>query len=209
MERNHQKNDHHTGPMHGVKANEQHQRTNAQEFEKEKGQISGQEQQHGMHAEHHNKTKAPSTHSHKITIYVDHQPFYVDNPKVSGADIRNLTQPPIGPEKDIFHVLSGTDEKVKMGNGDVIAINPNESKHGRHFVTQATAGEQNLRENGLHLKPSNEEIALVAYAIYEERGYPQGQDQAHWLEAEYQLKNRSTEQNNRFVSFMAGSGVKV
>jgi hypothetical protein len=36
--------------------------------------------------------------------------------------------------------------------------------------------------------PTNEQIARRAYEIFMERGQPEGQDLAHWLEAERQLR---------------------
>lgn len=47
-------------------------------------------------------------------------------------------------------------------------------------------------------KPAHEEIAARAYAIFEERGRPEGRDLEHWLEAEAQLlgSRGSDTQNN-------------
>jgi len=47
--------------------------------------------------------------------------------------------------------------------------------------------------------PTHEQIARRAYEIFMERGQPEGQDLAHWLEAERQLRasgqpSRSTPQ---------------
>jgi hypothetical protein len=38
-----------------------------------------------------------------------------------------------------------------------------------------------------YIEPSHEEIALCAYFIYIHEGCPQGQELAHWFEAENQL----------------------
>ena len=41
--------------------------------------------------------------------------------------------------------------------------------------------------NRKQMPPSREEIALLAYQIWEQRGHPQGQDVEFWLEAERQV----------------------
>ena len=41
-----------------------------------------------------------------------------------------------------------------------------------------------MQENEQPLKPTHEEIARLACAIWEHEGFPEGQDMKHWLEAE-------------------------
>ncbi|HXS69511.1 MAG TPA: DUF2934 domain-containing protein [Candidatus Polarisedimenticolia bacterium] len=44
--------------------------------------------------------------------------------------------------------------------------------------------------------PTHEQIARRAYEIFTERGQPEGQDLAHWLEAERQLRAASQTKSN-------------
>jgi hypothetical protein len=41
------------------------------------------------------------------------------------------------------------------------------------------------------IEPSHEEIAAVAYSLYERDGFPQGRDVEHWIQAEIFLKEAS------------------
>jgi hypothetical protein len=43
--------------------------------------------------------------------------------------------------------------------------------------------------------PTSEEIAVVAYAIWEQEGRPDGRDVDHWLRAETQIRHNSTQSN--------------
>jgi hypothetical protein len=51
--------------------------------------------------------------------------------------------------------------------------------------------------------PTHEQIARCAYDIFVERGQPAGQDLAHWLEAERQL--RATGQASRTTTATASA----
>lgn len=42
--------------------------------------------------------------------------------------------------------------------------------------------------------PAAEAIAALAYSIWEREGRPVGRDQEHWLEAELEIRTRSTPQ---------------
>lgn len=57
-------------------------------------------------------------------------------------------------------------------------------------------------------KPAHEEIAARAYAIFEERGRPEGRDLEHWLEAEAQLlgsRGSDTQNNSATRTFRAST----
>jgi hypothetical protein len=45
--------------------------------------------------------------------------------------------------------------------------------------------------------PTHEQISSRAYEIFIERGQPAGQDQAHWLEAEKQLRASGQSQSDQ------------
>lgn len=40
-------------------------------------------------------------------------------------------------------------------------------------------------------QPNHEEIALRAFELWTKEGYPMGNDQRHWLQAEAELKSRA------------------
>ena len=44
-------------------------------------------------------------------------------------------------------------------------------------------------------RPSHDEIARRAYAIFEQQGRPEGREMEHWLEAEAQLTRGSQNQD--------------
>ena len=46
-----------------------------------------------------------------------------------------------------------------------------------------------MHRNAHFLKPTSDEIARLAYAIWEHEGFPDGHDLRHWLNAESILMN--------------------
>ena len=55
--------------------------------------------------------------------------------------------------------------------------------------------------------PTHEQIARRAYEIFVERGQPAGQDLAHWLEAERQLRAAGKQQARAFEQTNIGTQV--
>jgi len=49
-------------------------------------------------------------------------------------------------------------------------------------------------------KPSHEEVASLAYQIWEQRGHPQGQDVEFWLEAEQQILSAGTSRSSNSLA---------
>lgn len=166
------------GRVHQVQEREHHDHEHLG-FEKEHIQKAQQKLQ-----PHENKLHEHHRHDFEhVTIFIDHEPFKAVNYKISGAELRNLPTPPIGAEMDIYHVVPGKGENVKIANTDIVEVCFHEAKHGRHFYSapKTCHGKQHL---GKPAQPSHEEIAAKAFAIYQSKGCQHGHDTEHWLEAE-------------------------
>lgn len=60
------------------------------------------------------------------------------------------------------------------------------------FVTSHAAGEWGLGPStGGRLAPTHDEIAQLAFSLYESRGRQDGHDMEDWLQAEQQILRRS------------------
>jgi hypothetical protein len=57
--------------------------------------------------------------------------------------------------------------------------------------------------------PTHEQIAQRAYEIFIERGQPAGQDLAHWLEAERQLRAAGQQSQTRVPSQASGGTQQI
>jgi hypothetical protein len=115
--------------------------------------------------------------SNGVTIYINRTPYRTANAEFSGADLRSLSNPPIGPDQDIFRVVSGKGDDIKLSDTDVIAVNMR-AQQGRHFFSDT-------------IVPSKDALARRAYAIYLEEGSQPGHDAENWSKAEAELDTRS------------------
>ena len=115
-----------------------------------------------------------------VTVYIDHKPYHAASKTFSGAELRQLSIPPIGPDKDLFRVVSGNGDDIKIGDADVIAIDMRETHQGRHFFSDT-------------IEPSKDEVDRRAYFIYQEQGCQPGHDAENWSKAEAQIKSRHKE----------------
>ena len=59
---------------------------------------------------------------------------------------------------------------------------------GPRFVTNEKSPAPRFDTNGSNGEPTHDEIALCAYAIWEQEGHPQNHDSEIWLQAESQLR---------------------
>jgi hypothetical protein len=65
----------------------------------------------------------------KFQIQIDRVHYTVSMSKMTGAELRNLPVPPIGPDRDLFEVVpGGTDRKI--ADTDVVEIT-----NGKRFFT--------------------------------------------------------------------------
>lgn len=68
---------------------------------------------------------AESSDHEKITIIIDKKEYHVDSDSMTGTQLRNLPNPPIGPDYDLFEIVPGgndqlitDDETVELKSGD-------------------------------------------------------------------------------------------
>jgi hypothetical protein len=180
MDQTHRSKEHyeHTNQRHAVV--QLHQ---AQECEHREREPVGHEHDHSrqvmpeeQHAQQHEQR---ASHDDGVTIYIDHKPYSAASAHVTGAELRELPNPPIGADKDIFHAISGKSDDIKVGDADVVDINLREVNHGRHFYSARKA-----------LAEPTEGLAKKAYFIYLNQGSQNGHDVEHWLAAEKQIACR-------------------
>jgi hypothetical protein len=64
-------------------------------------------------------------HPHEFHIQIDRAHFIVHKKVLTGQELRNLPQPPVGPERDLFKVVPGSsdlkiefDTQVEMHDGE-------------------------------------------------------------------------------------------
>lgn len=69
-------------------------------------------------------TETPERPEHEFHIQIDRDHFTVSQKILTGAELRRLPSPPIGPDRDLFEVVPGhpdrkitDDEPVEMHDG--------------------------------------------------------------------------------------------
>lgn len=65
----------------------------------------------------------------KIQIHIDREHFTVERETMTGAELRHLPTPPIGPDRDLFEVVPGGTD-LKIGETDPIRL-----RNGQRFFT--------------------------------------------------------------------------
>lgn len=69
------------------------------------------------------------TESKHYNIQIDRQHYKVEATTLTGAEIRQLPQPPIGPDRDLFEVVPGSSDR-KIADSDVVQM-----RDGLRFFT--------------------------------------------------------------------------
>jgi hypothetical protein len=77
---------------------------------------------------HDEQTERPD-HPQKFQIQIDRTHFTVTYPQMTGSQLRQLPNPPIGPDRDLFEVVPGGSDK-KIGDNEVVEI-----RNGLRFFT--------------------------------------------------------------------------
>lgn len=89
-------------------------------------------------------SNSPQQHedkSDKVQIQIDRVHYTVKGPTITGAQLRQVPQTPIGPDRDLFEVVPGGSD-IKIENGDVVEL-----RNGKRFFTapaQINPGAQNF-----------------------------------------------------------------
>jgi hypothetical protein len=66
----------------------------------------------------------------KTRIKIDKESFTVEATSLTGRELRNLPNPPIGPERDLYLAVPGPGEDRRIGDDEAIEL-----KDGMHFFT--------------------------------------------------------------------------
>jgi hypothetical protein len=85
--------------------------------------------EHGEHSEHGGGGASGGKGHDKVTIHIDKDTFQVEQKSMTGAELRGLPAPPIGPERDLFQVVPGADD-VPIADDQSVEL-----KDGMHFFT--------------------------------------------------------------------------
>src|SRR5689334_139061 len=87
---------------------------------------------------------------HEFQIQIDRVHYTVAQDRISGAQIRRVPNPPIGPERDLFEVVPGHPDN-KVEDDEVIEI-----KNGKRFFTAPSTINPGAAPRGLAPANSDE-----------------------------------------------------
>lgn len=73
---------------------------------------------------------AEGNHEKKITIKIDKETFHVEKEQMTGAELRQLPDPPIGLDRDLFLIKPGPAEDERIADNQTVEL-----KNGMHFFT--------------------------------------------------------------------------
>lgn len=71
----------------------------------------------------------PGNAPHSFQIQIDRVHYTVSQQQMTGAELRSVPQPPVGPERDLFEVVPGEQDR-KVGDEDTVDIS-----NGKRFFT--------------------------------------------------------------------------
>lgn len=69
-----------------------------------------------------------------IPIQIDQKPYTATKSPMTGADLRALPTPPIGPEFHLWQVAPGPNDDIRINDFDEVELKP-----GMHFYTSPTS----------------------------------------------------------------------
>lgn len=75
------------------------------------------------------ETKTQEKKQHEFHIQIDRAHYDVTEPAMTGAQLRLIPNPPIGPERDLFQVIPGNSD-LKINDADIVQIH-----NGQRFFT--------------------------------------------------------------------------
>jgi hypothetical protein len=77
-----------------------------------------------------NEHEQQNEHGKKITIRIDHKVYTAPKPAMTGIELRQLAQPNIGADYDLWLENPGPDDDIKVGDDQAIDL-----KSGMHFYS--------------------------------------------------------------------------
>lgn len=66
-------------------------------------------------------SEMPGQPRHEFHIQIDREHFTVSQPALTGAQLRQLPNPPIGPDRDLFEVVPGRPDR-KIANDELVEM---------------------------------------------------------------------------------------
>jgi hypothetical protein len=69
-----------------------------------------------------------------IPINIDHKPLKAPKTPMTGPELRALAVPPIGPDRDLFRVVPGPADDIKIADSEEVDLAP-----GMHFYSAPTS----------------------------------------------------------------------
>jgi hypothetical protein len=65
-----------------------------------------------------------------VPIQIDHKPYKAPKSAMTGTEIRQLADPDIAADRDLFRVVPGPADDVKVADNDTVQLEP-----GMHFFS--------------------------------------------------------------------------
>jgi hypothetical protein len=89
---------------------------------------------HGLHHQAgHVKEELLMKPDHPLVIHIDRQKYEAPKNPMTGAELRHLPHPPIGPDRDLWEVVPGPADDIKIGDQQSVKLH-----EGQHFYTAPT-----------------------------------------------------------------------
>lgn len=60
----------------------------------------------------------------EIPITIDKRPYKAPKPEMTGGELRQLADPDIGPERDLWQVTRGPGDDFKIANDHTVTVSP-------------------------------------------------------------------------------------
>jgi hypothetical protein len=73
--------------------------------------------------------KKPPDHPKQIVVHIDRKPYKVDDGQLTGAQLRALPDPDVGPEFDLWLEVPGGEDR-QIADAEEVTL-----KEGMHFFT--------------------------------------------------------------------------
>lgn len=68
--------------------------------------------------------------TNKNTIHIDNAVYHLEQDTITGSELRLLSVPPIGDDRDLYLTVPGPDNDIAVTNTYVVTL-----KSGMHFFT--------------------------------------------------------------------------
>jgi|GEM_PF-540743 len=163
----------------------------------------------GMHFKSRPRAHVPE----QIIIKIDHKPYPAPKPVMTGAELRQLAKPPIGQERDLFRVVPGQGDDIKLADTDAVTlekgmqfysapgrINPGQAcrlpesdedylkQKGVNWEVQPSGGGAYLILKGIPVSAARYNQTHVDMLLQLPQGYPMAGLDMYWVSPDLRLK---------------------